>query len=194
MQELRNGDTAIMLAQMQSGSVDAVITDPPYDELSPNWLDDLFRVVKPGGNVIMFCSPENQFFKPDEILFWIKTPSTKNFQKRCGRFVEMILVKRGERGAFNPLHWSQMTGVYDDRLILPPIHPYEKPLSLIERLIRIYTNPGAVVLDPFCGSGTTLVACVNLRRKAIGIEKDHSRYLLAQDRLLGLLPGRLKGE
>ena len=86
----------------------------------------------------------------------------------------MILILRG--GAFNVLHWSQMTGVYDDRLIHQPVHPFEKPLSLIERLVRIYSNPNDTVLDPFMGSGSTIKACINLGRHAIGCERDRKTF------------------
>jgi site-specific DNA-methyltransferase (adenine-specific) len=122
---------------------------------------------------------ENQFFHADEYLFWMKTPSTKNYTKACGRFVEMILVKRYGK-TFNRLHWSQMTGVYDDRLIYPPVHPFQKPVSLMERLVRIYTNPGDVVLDPFMGSGTTGVACANTGRGFVGVEIDKEVFDIAQ--------------
>jgi DNA modification methylase len=164
----------IITQHLLETKIDAIIADPPYDgQFSIDyWKDRVY------GNVLTFCKPENQYFTPDEYLFWIKTPSTKNFISKVGRFVEMILVKR-QGSTFNRLHWSQMTGVYDDRLIYPPSHPYEKPLSLMERLIRIYTNPGDVVIDPFMGVGTTGVACVNLGRKFIGIEIDPVYYDLA---------------
>ena len=51
-------------------------------------------------------------------------------------------------------------------------HPNQKPLKLIEYLIETLTDEGDTVLDPFMGSGTTGVACVNLNRKFIGIELD----------------------
>lgn len=156
---------------------DAVITDPPYDIAA----GDLLPLMECKGNIIMFCAPENQYFYPDEYLFWIKTPSTKNYTKHPGRFVEMMLVKRGP--TFNMLHWSQMTGVYDDRLIKKPEHPYEKPLSLIERLIRIYTNPGDWVYDPFMGSGTTAVACKRLGRNFVGNETEKDYFNLVQKRI-----------
>lgn len=160
--------------------VDAVITDPPYDLQEKDllaWFEPICH-----GNIIMFCKPENQFYKPDEYLFWIKTPSTKNFVKACGRFVEMILVRR-KGNTFNHLYWSQMIGVYDDRMIYPTEHPYEKPLSLLERLVRIYTNEGDKVFDPFAGSGTTGLACKNLHRNFIGCEINFEYYLIAQKKL-----------
>lgn len=159
------------------GEVDAIITDPPYNIALEA---EYFREVC-NGNIVVFCAPENQFFKADEYAWWIKTPSTKNYTKHLGRFVEVILILRGE--TFNMLHWSQMTGVYDDRHIYPTRHPYEKPLSLIERLVRIYTNPGDLVFDPFMGSGTTGVACVNLRRRFIGAEINGDYYKIAEQRI-----------
>lgn len=52
------------------------------------------------------------------------------------------------------------------------LHPTQKPLALLEWLVRTYTNEGETVLDPTCGSGTTGVACINTGRKFIGIEMD----------------------
>jgi DNA modification methylase len=173
---LYQGDSIEVMKTLKTKSVDCVITDPLYDrDLA---VDELRRICR--GNIIVFCSPENQFFKPDEFMFWVKPLSTKNFSKHIGRFIEMVLILRG--GAFNVLHWSQMTGVYDDRLIHPPVHPFEKPLSLIERLVRIYSNPGDVILDPFNGSGTTGEACIRLSRNYIGIEKEHKYCELSRER------------
>lgn len=173
---LYNADCMEILKTIQDKSVDAVITDPPYSGMLFPYAE-IERICR--GNIIVFCAPENQFFSPDEYLFWIKTPSTKNYTRRCGHFVEMILVKRAGN-TFNLLHWSQMVGVYDDRHIAPPRHPYEKPLSLLERLVRIYTNPNDVVLDPFMGVGTTLLACANLGRCGIGIDTDENYYNVAK--------------
>jgi len=179
-----HGEAWASLRTLEDGYADCIITDPEYDTKDFN-LEELQRVCR--GNIVVFCKPENQFFKPDEYLFWVKTPSTKNFSQKCGRFVEMILVKRhgygGEVSTFNTLHWSQMIGVYDDRLIMPPEHPWEKPLTLIERLVRLYSNPGDLVLDPFYGSGTTLVASKSLGRHSIGFETLHSYVELARKRL-----------
>jgi site-specific DNA-methyltransferase (adenine-specific) len=67
-------------------------------------------------------------------------------------------------------------------------HPTQKPLALLERIIRSATNAGALVLDPFLGSGTTALACANLGRRCVGIEKDPDFVKLATERLRG---GRL---
>jgi len=62
-------------------------------------------------------------------------------------------------------------------------HPTQKPVALMEYLIRTYTNPGETVLDFTMGSGTTGVACKNLGRKFIGIELDQGYFDIAQKRI-----------
>lgn len=63
------------------------------------------------------------------------------------------------------------------------IHPTQKPVKLVERIIKASTNEGMVVLDPFMGSGTTAVACKNLNRHYIGIEKEEKYVKLSKQRL-----------
>lgn len=63
------------------------------------------------------------------------------------------------------------------------LHPTQKPVALMEYLIKTYTNPGETVLDNCMGSGTTGVACKNLNRKFIGIEKDDKYFELAKERI-----------
>jgi DNA modification methylase len=63
------------------------------------------------------------------------------------------------------------------------VHPTQKPVALMEYLIRTYTNPGDTVLDNTMGSGTTGVACVNTGRQFIGIERDAGYFQIAQRRI-----------
>lgn len=166
------------------GTVDAIITDPDYDMPTAAHQRMVVFRNKARGNSLFFCKPENQFFVPDEYLFWQKPFRTMNYSKHCGRFVEMILVNR-KGSTFNLLNWSQMTGHYNDTLVHPnTFHPYEKPVSLLERLIRIYTNPGDTIFDPFMGSGTTGVACQNTGRIFIGTEINKKYFDIAKARLL----------
>ena len=65
------------------------------------------------------------------------------------------------------------------------LHPSQKPIALMEYLIRTYTNEGDLVLDNCMGSGTTGVACVNTGRKFIGMELDEDYYKVASDRISG---------
>ena len=63
------------------------------------------------------------------------------------------------------------------------LHPTQKPVALMEYLIKTYTNPSETVLDFTMGSGTTGVACANLGRQFIGIEKDPDYFQIASDRI-----------
>ena len=71
-----------------------------------------------------------------------------------------------------------VAGNHDSRL-----HPTQKPVALMEYLIRTYTNEGEVVLDNTMGSGTTGVACGNSGRRFIGIERDETYFKIATDRI-----------
>ena len=145
---------------------DVIITDPLYDaELN---MDELRRICK--GHIIAFCAPENPFFIPDEYAYWIKTPSTKNYSKHLGRFVEWILIERHGETYNSNLEWPNYTGVYYDTLLEKRTHKYQKPITLMERLVAIYSNKGDLVFDPFAGSGSTLMAAFNLGRLGEGCE------------------------
>ena len=63
------------------------------------------------------------------------------------------------------------------------LHPTQKPVLLIEDLIKTYSNEGDVVVDLTCGSGTTAVACINTNRNYIGFELDEEYYNLANERI-----------
>jgi len=67
------------------------------------------------------------------------------------------------------------------------IHPTQKPVALMEYLIKTYTNEGETVLDNCMGSGTTGIACINTNRNFIGIEKDENYFKIASDRIDTLL-------
>jgi len=71
------------------------------------------------------------------------------------------------------------------------IHPTQKPVALMEYLIRTYTNEGETVLDNTMGSGTTGVACANTGRNFIGIERDDKYFAIAQKRIEDAMYGDL---
>ena len=73
----------------------------------------------------------------------------------------------------------------NDGVDIPKIHPSQKPVNLLERLIEIFTDPYDVVIDPCCGSGTTLRAARNLHRHAFGFEIDRTFYTRAKEEMLG---------
>lgn len=170
MNKLICADAYEWIAAQPDKSVACVITDYPYRTIFP--YEELIRIC--AGHVITFCSEDDRPFDdlPTERAYWIKTPSTKNYSKHLGHFVEHIHVYRQGNTFNTDLHWSNYTGVYTDLVEDAEGHQWRKPLSLMERLVRIYTLPGDVVLDPFCGEGTTLQACLNFGRPFIGLDNN----------------------
>lgn len=63
------------------------------------------------------------------------------------------------------------------------MHPTQKPVALLEYLIKTYSNEGDIILDNTMGSGSTMVACVNTKRNGIGIELDDNYFKIAQERV-----------
>jgi site-specific DNA-methyltransferase (adenine-specific) len=84
----------------------------------------------------------------------------------------------GGRMVFNVLDWEKDS---PSDPFVRKIHPTQKPVKLLERLIEIFTDPGDVVIDPVAGSGSTLVAATNLGRKAFGFEIDREFYKAASE-------------
>lgn len=80
-------------------------------------------------------------------------------------------------------HRGYPLSILDFKVEHKPIHPTQKPVALMEYLIKTYTNEGDTVLDFTMGSGTTGVACKNLNRNFIGIEKDAEYFKIAEQRI-----------
>lgn len=80
---------------------------------------------------------------------------------------------------FNCMDWVRDTKT-------PKVHPTQKPVPLLEYLIRIFTDPGDVVIDPTAGSGTTLYAARNLDRRAYGFEIKKEFFKAANEKILSL--------
>lgn len=79
---------------------------------------------------------------------------------------------------FNCFDWAR------DDATIPKIHPTQKPVILLEHLIRIFTDPGDVVIDPVAGSGTTLKAAANTGRRGFGFEIKKNFFKDANERML----------
>ena len=67
---------------------------------------------------------------------------------------------------------------------VPKIHPAQKPVAVLKKLIEIFTDEGDVVIDPCCGSGSTLRAAAELGRSAYGFEIDRNFYERAKNEML----------
>lgn len=169
------GNSFEELPKIVSCSVQCILTDVPYDlkQEQKEFLHEQFKRIC-FGTIIVFSPPENPWVLPaDQYLFWIKPISTKNTSKSYSRFVEQIFVYEQANPRWNcDRHWSQYTNVFMDLVDNSSLHPYRKPPSLIERLIKNHTKPFDVILDPFSGSGVVYDVGIRLSREVLAIEQD----------------------
>lgn len=93
-------------------------------------------------------------------------------------------VEDGTRYPTDVVHFSNWNGVAYGNKDKAVKHPAQKPVPLLEYLIKTYTNEGDTVLDNCMGSGSTGVACINTGRNFIGIESNEDFYNIAQEQLL----------
>ena len=235
---LFQGDCLEVMKRIPDGSIDMVMSDPPYGTtackwdsiipLEPMW-GHLKRVIKKNGTIVMtaiqpftttlissnmgmfkYCwvwdkvrpvgahvSKYRPMARHEDIVVWCDGKTTYNRQmvlrdkprtgsKEYGRS-EIIGGKVSDK--FNSesrtyTHRNPTTIIIESNASNKGRkHPTQKPVALMEYLIKTYTNEGETVLDFAMGSGTTLVACLNLNRNGIGIEKDLQYFEMAKERI-----------
>lgn len=134
----------------------------------------------------------------ENILVFYEKPPTYNPQKTDGHARKVATKTKSQD---NPCYGKADKVVHYDSTERYPrsvikfssdkqsssLHPTQKPLALVEYLVKTYSNEGDTVMDFCMGSGTTGVACGNLGRKFIGIEKDEKYFLIAKNRLTDYL-------
>lgn len=103
------------------------------------------------------------------VLYRDKLPKFNNGKKETGQG-KMI---------YNWFVWSK-----DSEKLYPKIHPTQKPISLLKQLIEIFTDEGDTVIDPVCGSGSTLRAAAEIGRNSYGFEVSRDTYYLAKNKML----------
>ena len=244
MIDLRKGDCLEVMSQIESGSIDAIITDPPYGTTACKWdsvidfdlmWEQLNRVIKPNGAIVLFGSePFSSALRMSNIKnykydwIWIKNKPTGSLlaKRQPMRIYEQISVfykkqsvynrimikktekefkksyRKNERNV-NPVgshykHNEKLIQSLERQKYKPPIntlyfkrddkrdgsqHPTQKPVALMEYLIKTYTNEGETVLDFTMGSGSTMVACQNTNRNGIGIEQDNKYFEISEQRI-----------
>ena len=201
-----NGDCIEVMRSLPWASVDFILTDPPYlvnyrdrsgrsvanDAGDGAWLKPAFRqmhrVLRPDSLCVSFYG----WNKVDLFMDAWKSAGFSVvghivFRKRYGsnarflsyRHESAYLLAKGRP----PLPASPVPDVLDWEYSGNQLHPTQKPVQPLKTLIGAFTKPGDVVLDPFCGSGSTLVAAQELGRKFIGIELDEQHHRTATDRL-----------
>ena len=149
--------------------------------------------------MIMFCGYEQQFYlielaKKYGINNYINLVFRKNYSAQVlkanmrivGNAEYGLLLYRDKLPKFNnngKMVFNVMDWVEDDRSnpLYKKIHPTQKPIKLLEKLISIFTDEGDVVIDPVAGSGTTIIAANNLGRRGYGFEIKKDFYKAAKD-------------
>lgn len=157
---------------------------------------EAYRVLRKGGTIITFYdiwkstivkeAAELAKFKQPRIGQWLKNNpvpinSKNNYLSNSSEYFFMF-VKSG-KPTFNSKYDK---GIYEHALCHGherTEHTTQKPLALFEEIIEKHSNPGDFVVDVFSGSGTTAVACENLGRKYLCVEKDDNYFNISQDRL-----------
>jgi site-specific DNA-methyltransferase (adenine-specific) len=150
--------------------------------------------------MIVFCSFEQMpivieygkryGFKNSYPIFFIKNYSAqvlKANMKIVGAVEHAVVLYRDKLPKFNNnghmvFNWFEWKR--DKANVYPKIHPTQKPVNVLKRLIEIFTDEGDVVIDPVAGSGSTLRACAELGRSCYGFEIDKKFYKLAQEKML----------
>ena len=223
MINLMKGDCLERMKEIPDGSVDMILTDPPYGTtackwdsiipLEPMW-EQLKRIIKPNGAIVMTASqPFTSVLIASNIRdykynwVWHKRTSANVGAARFqplkthedivvfgGKYKPQMTtgkmrmkggkVKGGEANGSMPAKYYKSDQYYPvsvlDIKTERGLHPTQKPVALMEYLIKTYTNESETVLDFTMGSGTTGVAAKNLNRSFIGIELDETYFNIAK--------------
>jgi site-specific DNA-methyltransferase (adenine-specific) len=185
------GDCLEVMKDMPDKSIDWVITDPPYGINIAKWdysipediyFNEIFRVSK---NQIIFGGNLFDLPKTESWIVWYKQPFLKAQSQ-----AELIWTSlKFKMKVFHYRYAGNCEG-YPDKLKVDykkkSVHPTEKPLEVMTYLIESFTKKDETVLDPFAGSGTTGVACKNLNRNCILIEKEPEYVDIINKRLTNL--------
>ena len=165
------------LPNIPNGSIDLIICDPPYMEGFTKYFEDFKGKLKPNGQMLWFTQPLEVYDlpeKPLQILIWKEPYSPKPIRRKYREFLDVIAWYGYGDYAFNKLLWNLMNSVFEDVVVgYTRRHKWEKPATLIERLILVHTNKGDTILDPFAGCGIVGEIAEKLGRKYIGYENGN---------------------
>jgi adenine-specific DNA-methyltransferase len=199
------GDSVAVMSQLPDGSADLIATDFPYlvgyrprdgrtiaGDRDNAWLNpacsEMYRVLKPNSFCVAF------YGWPQVDLFMVAWKHAGFRPVSHFAFVKKYRSRRGYTLSFHESAYLLVKGKpprpqYPPADVLPwrytgnRFHPNEKPVELMEMLIRPYSRRGDIVLDPFAGSGSTAVAARNCGRHFVAIEKLTRYCNLARSRL-----------
>lgn len=162
-------------------------------------LKDFIRILKPTGNIFIFTSYNligkyhetfDPLFDTFQFMVWHKTNPIPNIRKSSFlNSCELIVCLWNKGHTWNFSKQNEMHNFIESAIcmgkerIKEPKHPTQKPLSVLEHIIKIASNENDIVFDPFIGVGSTGKAALNLRRRFIGIELEKEYYEATVKRL-----------
>lgn len=201
MREEIIGDCRLILGDCREvlptlGGVDSVVSDPPYGMgFQSNYRGVKHRKIENDNDdallvwateipftysSYLFCRWDNIWAvrKPKSLVTWVKNNwSMGDLKHEHGRQTEVALFYAGPEHRFNG---GRPSDVVSAARTGNEFHPTQKPISLMEAVVGWCVG---TIIDPFMGSGTTGVACVNLGRSFIGIERDPDYFDIACRRI-----------
>lgn len=192
MNKLRLGDARTLMLEVEDGSVDLVFTDPLYSLMTDYaWLgEQAYRVLKDDRPVLVWASKKH--VDKVKLLFeqsgfkWVWTldyivkakPSRLNHYHLFTWSTPCLWFNKGK---FKPHKWIPDTYLSDS---LPDgQHKWNKNMGVLLYWMESFSQEKQIVLDPFCGSGSTLIAAKRLNRRYIGFEREEATYNQAVERL-----------
>ena len=169
--------------------------DKEFDLTS--WIKPNLSILKKGGNIIIFNDWKNMSYIKDELeknkclikelIIWHKTnPMPRNRDRLYVTSCEYaIWATKGKGWTYNRQRDTYENAIFEYPIVHSKrrIHPTQKPIELIHDLIKIHSNEQDIIFDPFMGSGTTAIACLNTNRNYIGFENNKEYYKKAQERI-----------
>ena len=168
-------------------------------EFDVNGLDALVPKLKKNGSMLMFSAFEqitdlvnvfSDMVLKDKIIWQKTNPMVRNRDRRYISNIEIctwFVRSKKSKWTFN-----RQDEKYESCVLRYPsesgggfkrYHPTQKNLEMMKYLMRIHSNKGDLILDPFLGGGTTAVACVEQNRNYIGIERDEKHFKTAKERI-----------
>jgi DNA modification methylase len=156
----------------------------------PNFALTGFQPLKVIEEIIVFSKGASTFTKNGNGMKYnpqktpLEKPYKRDFTKNPSRKTQTLVVPGKGLDSAEYTHATPRNLLYASTDGDKRVHPTQKPVALMEYLIRTYTNEGETVLDNTMGSGTTGVACVNTNRNFVGIEMDDTYFDIAKTRIL----------
>jgi DNA modification methylase len=202
---LVHGDCVEVMRQMPAASVDFILTDPPYlvnyrsrddrtikNDVDNRWLKPAFAEAHRVLRFNRFCVCFYGWSRADQfIAAWraagFQTVGHLVFRKRYASSTHFLRYQHEQAYLLAKGNPQRPEHPISDVLEMPytgnHVHPTQKPISALVPLIESFSAEGDLVLDPFCGSGSTLMAARCLDRRFIGIEIDPTYHALAARRI-----------